>query len=113
MAVIPKLSRIAVMVHPGNSAHPPQLKNIMSAAQKSDIQVMLRKQIRPKVSAVNLPCWPKQRVGGVILLNDTFFVQQLREFAAQSLQHRIPSISSLIEYAELGGCDELRARPRR
>jgi putative ABC transport system substrate-binding protein len=45
----------------------------------------------------------KQRVGGVIILNDTFFVQQLREFAAQSLKHRIPSISSLIEYAELGG----------
>ena len=45
----------------------------------------------------------KQRAGAVILLNDTFFVGQLREFAAQSLKYRIPSISSLSEYAELGG----------
>jgi len=103
MAVIPKLSRIAVMVHPGNAGHPPQLKNIMSAAQKSDIQVMLAEADTAQGIGREFAMLAKQRVGGVILLNDTFFVQQLREFAAQSLQHRIPSISSLIEYAELGG----------
>jgi putative ABC transport system substrate-binding protein len=48
MAVTPKLSRIAVMVHPNNSAHPPQLKHIMSVAQRSDIQA----------SGANSPCWP-------------------------------------------------------
>lgn len=103
MAVIPKLSRIAVMVHPNNSAHPPQLKNIMSVAQKSDIQVMLAEADTAPGIGREFAMLAKQRVGAVILLNDTFFVQQLREFAAQSLKHRIPSISSLIDYAELGG----------
>lgn len=103
LAVIPKLSRIAVMVHPDNSTHPPQLKNIMSVAQKSDIQVMLAEADTAEGIGREFAMLAKQRVGGVILLNDTFFVQQLREFAAQSLKYRIPSISSLIEFAEFGG----------
>ena len=103
MAVIPKSSRMAVMVHPNNSAHPPQLKNIMSVAQKSDIQIMLAEADTAQGIGREFAMLAKQRVGGVIILNDTFFFEQLREFAAQSLKHRIPSISSLIEYAELGG----------
>jgi putative ABC transport system substrate-binding protein len=103
MAVIPRLSRVAVMVHPDNAGHPPQLKTIMSVAQKVDIHVMLAETDTVQGIAREFAILAKQRVGAVILLNDTFFVQQLREFAAQSLKHRIPSISSLIEYAELGG----------
>jgi len=103
MAVIPKLSRIAVMVHPDNPGHPPQLKTIMSVAQKVAVQVMLAETDTAQGIEREFAMLAKQRAGAVILLNDTFFVGQLREFAAQSLKYRIPSISSLSEYAELGG----------
>ena len=40
-AATPKLSLVAVLVHPRNPSHPVQLKRIMSAAQKVGIQVLL------------------------------------------------------------------------
>ncbi len=40
-AAVPKLSLVALLVQPENPAHPPQLKRIMSAAQKVDTQVVL------------------------------------------------------------------------
>jgi putative ABC transport system substrate-binding protein len=103
MALIPKLARIAVMVHPDNAGHPPQLKKIMSVAQKVGIHVMLAETDTAQGIGREFAMLAKHQVGAVLLLNDTFFVEQLREFAAQSLKHRIPSISSLSEYAELGG----------
>jgi putative ABC transport system substrate-binding protein len=103
MALIPNLARIAVMVHPDNAGHPPQLKKIMSVAQKVGIQVMLAETDTAQGIGREFAMLAKHKVGAVVLLNDTFFVEQLREFAAQSLKHRIPSISSLSEYAELGG----------
>jgi putative ABC transport system substrate-binding protein len=91
------------MVHPDNPGHPPQLKTIMSVAQKVAVQVLLAETDTAQGIEREFAMLAKQRAGAVILLNDTFFVGQLREFAAQSLKYRIPSISSLSEYAELGG----------
>ena len=103
IAVVPKLSRVAVMTHPDNAAHPPQLLRIMSVAQKVGIQVVLAEPHTSEGIEREFATMAKQRVGALIILNDTFYVQRLRQFAEQSLRYRLPSISSLSEYAELGG----------
>ena len=41
MAVIPKLARLGVLVHPGNVSHPPQLQKLMLTAQKVGVQIVL------------------------------------------------------------------------
>ena len=40
-AAVPKLSRVAVLLQPGNPAHPQRVIRIMSAAQKGGMQVVL------------------------------------------------------------------------
>jgi putative ABC transport system substrate-binding protein len=103
MATIPKLTRIAVIAHPDNASHPPQLRKIMLVAQKAGVQVRLSEVDTTPGIEREFSLLARERVGAAIILNDTFFVEQLREFAAQSLKNRVPAISSLYEYAELGG----------
>jgi len=45
----------------------------------------------------------RDRVGAAIIINDSFFVEQLRHIAAQALKNRMPSIIAIHEYAAAGG----------
>ena len=102
-AATPKLSRVAVLVHPGNPAHPQRLVRIMSAAQKIRIQVVLAEAGTVPEIEREFAMMTKERANATIILADGFFLQESRIVAAQALKHRLPSISQLREYAEAGG----------
>jgi putative ABC transport system substrate-binding protein len=102
-AAVPKLSRVAVLLHPENAAHPPRLKRIMSAAQKVGIQVVLAEAGTVQEIEHEFAMMTKERANAAIILADGFFVQESRSTAAQALKHRLPSISQSREYAEAGG----------
>jgi putative ABC transport system substrate-binding protein len=102
-AVVPKLTKVGVLVDPDNVAHPSQLMRIISAAQKGGIQVALAEAADEKQIAAGLSLLAKERAGAVIVLNDTYFFQQVPQIAAQALKHRLPSIFSQQEYAASGG----------
>jgi putative ABC transport system substrate-binding protein len=102
-AAVPKLSRVAVLVQPENSALPPRLKRIMSAAQKVGIQVVLAEAGTVQEIEREFSMMMKERANAVIILTDSFFLQESRSIAAQALKHRLPSISANHEYAGAGG----------
>jgi len=102
-AAVPKLSRVAVLVQPENTAHPPRLKRIMSAAQKVGIQVVLAEAGTVQEIEREFAMMTKERANAAIILADSFFVQESRPIAAQALKHRLPSISENRIYAEAGG----------
>src|SRR5262249_48306519 len=95
--------RVAVLAQPGNASHPPQLMRIISAAQHVAIQVVLAEARTAAEIERELTNVAKERVGAAIILSDSFFVQESRAIAAQALRHRLPSISSMQEYAGAGG----------
>jgi putative ABC transport system substrate-binding protein len=103
MAAVPKLSRVAVLLHPDNAGHPPQLKRIMSTAQKVGIQVVLAEAGSVQEIDREFAMMARERANAAIILNDTFFVDQLRQIAGQALKHRVPSINAIYEYAAAGG----------
>ena len=45
----------------------------------------------------------RDKAGAVIVLNDTFFVEQRRQIAELAAKNRLASISAVREYAEAGG----------
>jgi putative ABC transport system substrate-binding protein len=102
-AAMPKLSRVAVLVQPGNPAHPQRVVRIMSAAQKVGIQVVLAEAGTVPEIEREFAMMTKERANATIILADGFFLQESRPIAAQALKHRLPSISQLREYAEAGG----------
>jgi len=102
-AATPKLSRVAVLVHPRNPSHPVQLKRIMSAAQKVGIQVLLAEAGTVTEVEREFTMLAKERAGGVMVRPDTFFDQESRLIATQTIKHRLPSIGLNRLYAEAGG----------
>jgi len=100
---VPKLSRIAALLNPANKGIPAQLNSIQAVAQKVGVQVV--RADGPTVDGIELSFaeMSRERVQAVIILNDTFFVQQLRQIANLAIKHRLVSIYGSRDYAEAGG----------
>ena len=102
-ATVPKMSRVAVLLNPGNPAHPPRAIRIMSAAQKVGIQAWLAEAGTVQDIEREFAVAKKERANAAIIVADGFFLQESQSIAAQALKHRLPSISQLRELTEAGG----------
>lgn len=103
VAVVPKLSRVAVMENPENSAHPPHLKTARAFADRSGIRVI---QVAARTSddiAESFATMVRERADGLLLLGDAFFIQQAKQIAMLAIERRLPSISFTQDYAVAGG----------
>ena len=103
MAAVPKLSRIGVLLHPDNVSHPEQLKKLMLVAQKTGLQTVVAEAGTADAIGGSFNFFARERIKAVIILNDTFFAQQLQQIAAQANKHKMASISSSSNYSQAGG----------
>ena len=94
-AAVPKVSRVAVLMQPGNPAHPQRVIRIISAAQKGGMQVVLAEAGTTGEVEGEFAMMTKQRAQAAIVLADGFFLTEARLIATQALKHRLPSISQL------------------
>ncbi len=102
-AAVPKMSRVAVLLNPGNPAHPQRAIRIMSAAQKVGIQVWLAEAGTVQEIEREFTVMTKERANAAIIVADGLFLQESQSIAALVLKHRLPSISQLRELTETGG----------
>ncbi len=102
-AVLPKLSRVGVLLNPDNMSHPAQMARLMLAAQKVGVQVVLAEAGTVAEIESGFASLARERAHAVILFGDTFFVQQFQQIAHAALKHRVPSIYVSHEYPEAGG----------
>ena len=100
---LPKLSRIAVLWNPANDVHSARLKQLQAVAQKAGIHAVGAGGRTADEIERGFATMTRERAEAVIILNDTFFVQQLRQIAELSAKHKLPSLFGAIEYAEYGG----------
>lgn len=103
MSVVPKLSRIGILVHPDNVSHPKQLTNLMLTTQKLRVQIVLAEAGTAAAIEAAFALFARERARAAIIFNDTFFAQQTRQIADEAGRHRIPSISTITRFAEAGG----------
>ena len=100
---LPKLSRIAILWSPANEAHPARLKQVLSIAQRAGLKpVQVGASTTGEIER-GFAAMTQERAEALVILNDTFFIQQMRQIAALSVKHRLPSLYGAIEYAEAGG----------
>jgi putative ABC transport system substrate-binding protein len=102
-SVLPKVSRVGVLLNPTNVSHPAQATRLTLAAQNLGVQVLLAEagtvaDIEPGFASLG-----QRRADAVLLFGDTFFAQQSQQIAQAALKHRMPSIFILRGYAEAGG----------
>ena len=99
---VPRVSRVAVLLQPGNPAHPQRVIRIMSVAQKGGMQVVLAEAGTAQEIEGEFAMMTKQRAHAAIILADGFFLSESRLIAAQALKHRLPSTSQLRDLTEAG-----------
>ena len=103
MACVPELARVTLLWNATNSSHPALRKQLQAVAQTVGIRVAEVEAHTPEDIQRSFPTMARGRTGAVVFLSDTFFVQQRRQVADLALTHRLPSISEVREYAEVGG----------
>ena len=102
VAVLPRMSRVGVLLRSESAGQPSQLVTIMSASQKVGIQVVLAQAGTAQEIEREFAMLARERAGGVITLADTFFLENARHIAVQALKNKMPSISLGRGYPDAG-----------
>jgi putative ABC transport system substrate-binding protein len=97
-AVIPNLSRIAVLINPSDPSDSLILEQISGAAFSSGVKVVTAAEIEAGFGAM-----ARARVEAVIVTADPLFDVQRDQIARLALKNRLPTICSNSEATEAGG----------
>jgi ABC-type uncharacterized transport system substrate-binding protein len=101
--VVPRLSHVGVLMNSNNASHAGQLKGVQAAAQRVKIQTSAADGPDSAAIEAGIASLAREKVGALIILPDTFFVQQLKQMAELALKHRLPSVFLTREYPQAGG----------
>ncbi len=100
---VPKLARLALLWNSTNSYHPKMVRRIAAVAHDVGITITAEEAHTAEDIGESFATMARAHINALVLLPDTFFVQQLRQISLATLQHRLPSIAGIRQYAELGG----------
>ncbi len=103
LSMVPKLSRVAILLNPDNSAHATALKNVQAAAQRTGVTILSLNARAPQKIENAFSKMAREKAGGLIVPRDPLFIQQTRQIAELAAKHRLPTIAGVREYVEAGG----------
>jgi putative ABC transport system substrate-binding protein len=103
VTVVPKLSRIAVLINPSNQGSKPQLGAVQSAALKGNISVLALDAANTGEIEVAMAAMQRERVQALLVLPDAIYSSQVELIARLALAHRLPSSYVQNRYPEVGG----------
>ncbi|MBI3374677.1 MAG: ABC transporter substrate-binding protein [Betaproteobacteria bacterium] len=101
--MMPALSRTAVLMNPGTSFHPGNLKSVQAAAQRLGVKVLPTNARTPEEIERGFAAMRLERAEAVIVLGDAFFSGQRRQIAELAARNRLPSMSTFREDVVAGG----------
>jgi putative ABC transport system substrate-binding protein len=103
LSMVPKLSRVAVLVNPTNSSNTALLKNVQSAAQKVSVNIVPVEASSPPEIVNAFSVMIRQKAGAIIVPQEALFQQQKSQIVELAAKHRLPSVGGYGEYVEAGG----------
>ena len=103
LGMVPSLSRVAVLVNPVNPALRTFLKNVQSATQGGSVKVLPVEARTAQEIENAFPVMTQTKAEAVIVAVDALLIQHYRKIAGLAAQNRLPSSSTIREYAEAGG----------
>jgi putative ABC transport system substrate-binding protein len=103
LSIVPKLSRVTVLINPDNSTNATILKSVQAVAQKRNVKILPAVARTPQEIENAFPVMTRQNAGAVIVARDAIFNQQARQIAQLAAKHRLPSVAATREYTDAGG----------
>ncbi len=102
-AAVPKLSRVTVLVNPGNPTHPNNLKRIQAAEKANSVKISPAQAGTASQIEAAFGAMKQERAGALIVLPDSFFLAQAHRIAELAAQHRLPTMFWARDPVESGG----------
>ena len=101
--MLPKITRVSVLVNPANSNSTVSLKNVIAAAQRMNLQISSvqasgRNDLERAFSEMS-----RQHPGAVLIPGDALFRLHARTIAQLGLKHKLPLAVTNVEIVETGG----------
>ena len=103
LGMVPKLSRVAVLVNPVNPSHATFLRYVQAEAQRVGVTVLPVEARTAREIANAFPMMTQGNARAVIVAIDAFFIQQYPQIAELAANNRLPSASSIREFVYAGG----------
>jgi putative ABC transport system substrate-binding protein len=103
LSVVPKLSRVVVLVTPTSTTYRAISESVQTAAQKAGVKTLLAKASTPQEIEYAFSLMVEERADAVIVGSSSFFTQQRRQIAELALKYRIPSMFAIRSNVEAGG----------
>ncbi len=102
-SMVPKLSRVAVLVNPTNSGTLEFLKNVQNAGLKLAVKV-LPVEVRDVTDVEKaFSDMVREKAGAFIVTRDALFIPLAGQIDALAKKYRLPSISGNLELVKAGG----------
>ncbi len=95
LGMVPKLSRVAVLVNPVNPALGTFLKNVQSAAQGSSVKVLPVEARTAQEIENAFRVMAQEKAEAVIVATDALLIQHYRKIAELAATNRLPSSSTI------------------
>ena len=102
LSMVPKLTRVAVLVQATATEKFMALKSIRAAAQSAGVTILpVEAQGPPEIESA-FAMMVKAKAQAVIVVSNPLFFQQRRRIAELATKNRLPSVSRYREYADAG-----------
>ena len=100
--MVPKLSRVAVLVNPSNTGNIRTLERVQAAGLKRGVKLLRAEARTPQEIDNAFSLIRQQNAGALIVALDSLFLQQKSQIAELTTKHRLPSITPDRIYPEAG-----------
>jgi putative ABC transport system substrate-binding protein len=94
---------MALLWNPTNPSHAPAISSVKAAARSLGVQLQLLEARDPQEIDRAFAAMTREQAGGLVVLPDAIFTNQVRQIARLAVQRRLPSIYGASEYAGAGG----------
>src|SRR2546421_547110 len=102
-ASLPRLAVLAVLANPANRGHRARMKSVEATAQRQGAKTLSLAADTVEAIEAAFTALRQGQADAVVVLSDTFYVQQARQIARLALELKLPSISISPVHAEAGG----------
>ena len=102
VTLVPKLSRVAVLVNSSNPATSAELKSLEEANKRVGLKLLALEAGTPEQIERAFAALVKQRAEGLVITSDGLLNQQRNQISELALKNRIPSLCAIRAGADAG-----------
>jgi putative tryptophan/tyrosine transport system substrate-binding protein len=99
---VPRMSRVALLWNPDNPWHPATVKALQGRSESMGLQLQVLEVRGPDAFSGVFQAMTTERTQAVLVLTDPMTFFHRRRLAELAVQHRLPMMGGLPDYAEAG-----------